>query len=321
MRDAHQHDRGMVGRKLRMAFVLTGLILAVEIIGAYISHSLALFSDAGHIFTDLVAVGMAWFAAKRATKPPDARNTFGYHRTGILTAFTSALMLIAIVLWVGYEAIARFRHPQTVTPSVMFVAAAVGIVVNLFIAFGLSAHEKNSLNIRAVVLHAIGDIGASVGVILGGIVIVFTGWQYADPLISIVIALLIAKNAGDLWSKTVDILMEATPKGVNVDQIVADMMKTGKLKGVHDVHIWSIAGGMHMLSAHIQVADQHAMRNCDDLIKLLRERLKTRFGITHTTLQAELTGCEDNDLYCKIAEDERDHKHDRELLTTHPAPK
>jgi cobalt-zinc-cadmium efflux system protein len=305
MSNAHRHDHGLTRQKLPMAFVLTGLILVVELVGAYLSHSLALLSDAGHVFTDLFAVGMAWYAAARATKPPDARNTFGYHRAGILTAFVSALMLIGIVVWVGIEAVSRFRHPQTVTPSVMFIAASVGIAVNLFIALGLTGNDRQSLNIRAVVLHAIGDIGASFGVIIGGIVIVLTGWQYADLLVSIGIAILIAINAVKLWLQTVDILMEATPKGLNIHSLVDEMIQIGNLRGVHDLHVWTIAGGRRMLSAHIQVADEQALRDSDVLIKRLRDKLRTQFRISHTTLQVELAVCQDgcadrdkSDVYC-----------------------
>jgi cobalt-zinc-cadmium efflux system protein len=316
IRHERGHDRayGMAGTRLRTAFLLTILILLVEVAGGILSHSLALLSDAGHVLTDIVALGLAWFATVRAAKPADARNTFGYHRTGILAALLNAVTLILIVAWIAYEAVERFRHPAAVSPWIMFAAAAVGIAVNLFIALGLRAEGGTNLNMRAAMLHALGDIGASVGVIAGGLVILLTGWQYADPIISLAIALLIAKGAWDLLAETVDILMEATPRDLNVAQLVRDMIKIPGVNDVHDLHIWSIAGGMRLLSAHVLVADNRSLTECDALIECIHCLVCERYGIQHTTLQLEQAGCAQCDLYCALPSDE--HAHDHTHMTT-----
>ncbi len=169
-----------------------------------VSNSLALLSDAGHVLTDVVALGLAWFATAQAERPPNASRTFGYHRIGILAALTNAVTLILIVGAIAYEAVGRFQHPAPVDPLVMFGSALVGVVVNLYIGFGLRAASDDNLNVRAAMLHVFGHVGASVGVIVAGLVILLTGWYLADPLISVAIAVLIAKGAWDILRETVD---------------------------------------------------------------------------------------------------------------------
>src|SRR5215471_3579416 len=242
MATEHEHSHSLAGTKLRTAFALTALILVVELVGGLLSHSLALLSDAGHVLTDIVALGLAWFATVQATRPANARKTFGYHRTGILAALANAITLILIVVAIGYEAIQRFQHPETVTPWLMFVSAAVGIGVNLYIGLGLQQEGGENLNVRAAMLHVFGDVGASVGVVVGGVIILLTGWYPADPLISLLIAVLIARGAWKVLHETVDILMEATPKDLNVAQLVRDVIRVPGVVDVHDLHIWSIAG-------------------------------------------------------------------------------
>lgn len=307
MSGAHVH--GMAGSRLRTAFFLTALILAVELVAGLLSHSLALLSDAGHVFTDIVALGLAWFATVQAVRPADAAKTYGYHRTGILAALANAVTLIVIVLVIAYEAYRRFQHPEAVTPALMFVAAAVGIVVNLYIGFGLRRERAENLNVRAAMLHVFGDVAASAGVIVGGIIILLTKWYAADPLISLFIALLIAKGAWDILRETIDILMEATPRGLNVAQMVRDIVRQPEVADVHDLHVWTIAGGMTALSAHIQVADR-PLSECDPLLTRLHTLLQEKYRIGHSTLQLECAGCEPNHLYCNQGStDEREHRH------------
>jgi cobalt-zinc-cadmium efflux system protein len=297
MTDRHSHAHAMTRTKLRTALVLTAVILLVELAGGLLSHSLALLSDAGHVLTDVVALGLAWFAAVQAERPANDRNTFGYHRSGILAAQVNAVTLILIVAAIAFEAIQRLRHPVPVTPWLMFVAAAVGIVVNLYIGLGLRAHGGENLSVRAAMLHVFGDVGAAAAVIVGGVVILLTGWYLADPLISLLIAVLIARGAWTILRESVDILMEATPKGLNVAQLVRDMVQLPGVRDVHDLHVWSIAGGMHALSAHVQVSDRR-LSACDSLLHDLDQLLRDRYHIAHTTMQFECVGCSPNDLYC-----------------------
>jgi cobalt-zinc-cadmium efflux system protein len=314
MGEPHDHAHAMTGSKLRTAFFLTALILVVELLGGLLSHSLALLSDAGHVLTDIVALGLAWFAAAQAERPANARNTYGYHRIGILAALANAVTLILVVAAIAYEAIQRLRQPESVTPWLMFVAAAVGIVVNLVIGLGLRNEGGNNLNVRAALLHVFGDVGASAAVIVGGIVIVVTGWYPADAIISLFIAVLIARGAWTILRETVDILMEATPKDLNVAQLVRDLMLVPGITDVHDLHIWSIAGGMRALSAHVQVMDR-PLSACDALLSDLNALLADRYQIGHTTIQFECVGCSPNDLYCALpASGEEPHVHNHSQL-------
>ena len=307
----HDHAHGLTKGKLRTAFLLTAVILVVELAGGLASHSLALLSDAGHVLTDIFALGLAWFATAQAERPADATNTYGYHRTGILAALANAITLILVVLAIAYEAVQRFQHPEAVTPWLMFVSAAVGIAVNLYIGFGLQKEGGDNLNVRAAMLHVFGDVGASVGVILGGVVILLTRWYPTDPLISLGIAVLIARGAWGILRETVDILMEATPKDLNVAQLVRDMVQQPGIADVHDLHVWSIAGGMSALSAHVQVADR-PLSACDELLVGLNRLLQTKYKIGHSTIQIECAGCNPNHLYCTMdpeGGDAHDHAH------------
>lgn len=310
-----QHVHSMTGAKLRTAFALTAVILLVELTGGLLSHSLALLSDAGHVFTDIFALGLAWFATVQAERPADASKTFGYHRTGILAALVNAATLIAIVLVIAFEAFQRFQHPEKVTPTLMFVSAAVGILLNLYIGFSLRSESGHNVNVRAAMLHVFGDVVASAGVIIGGLIILVAHWYPVDPLISLFIAVLIAYGAWGILRETVGILMEATPKDLNVAQMVRDMIREPDVRDVHDLHVWSIAGGMRVLSAHIQVDGDAPMSRGDLLIGKLNHMLGEKYEISHTTIQLECVGCEPNHLYCEMKGmlDTHEHRHGHEV--------
>jgi cobalt-zinc-cadmium efflux system protein len=306
---AHTHARVMTRARLRTALLLTAIILLVELVGGLFAHSLALLADTGHVLTDILALGLAWIAVVRAERPADARNTYGQHRFGILAALANAVTLILIVIWIAWEAVQRLRQPEAVTPWIMFAAAAVGVTINLYIVLGLRAEGSENLNVRGAILHALGDIGASVGVIVGALVIALTGWQYADPIISLVIAALVAKSAWNLLSETLDILMEATPRDLDVAQLVRDVVKAPGVCGVHDLHVWSIAGGMRMLSAHVQIADDCSLSDCDALVDEIHRLLCEKYRISHTTVQVERAGCARQDLYCCLPDTDHHHEH------------
>lgn len=314
----HAHGRGLAKRALRLAFFLTMIILAVEVVGGFLANSLALLSDAGHVVTDVFALGLAWFATAQAERPANARKTFGYHRVGILAALVNALMLIAIAVAVLVEAVQRLQHPEPVQPLVMFLSAGIGIAVNLFIGFGLRQDREN-LNMRAAALHVFGDVGASAAVIVAGAIILFTGWTLADPLLSVGIAGLIAVGAWRLLHETADILMEATPRGIHLPALVADMMRIPGVEDVHDLHVWSIAGGMHSLSCHALIADQPTSESFA-ILRALESMLAEKYAIAHTTIQFECHAhqeqyCSMDGLYCQMdngreGHGEHDHAHE-----------
>ncbi len=308
--EKHQHDHtaSLTRGRLRLAFFLTFLILAAEVIGGLLGNSLAVLSDAGHVVTDLFALGLAWFASAQTARPANARNTFGYHRVGILAALTNAVTLIAIAVVILVEAALRFAHPEPVQPVAMFLAAAVGIGVNLLIAFGLRSADENNMNARGALLHVLGDVGASVGVIAAGVIILLTGWTLADPILSVGIAALIAVSAYRLVREALDILMESTPRGLSVPVLVNDLRGVKGVRGVHDLHVWSIAKGVRALSCHA-VIDDLPPSGSAPILDRISKMLLQKYQIDHTTIQFESgahsghkghCACTSNALYCDL---------------------
>jgi cobalt-zinc-cadmium efflux system protein len=309
----HNHTHGMARNTLRVAFFLTLIILIAEVVGGLLANSLALLSDAGHVVTDIFALGLAWFATAQAERPPNARKTFGYHRVGILAAMVNAVTLIVIAFAILLEAVQRFQHPEKVQPQIMFVAAGIGIVINLIIGFGL-LKESNNLNVRAAMLHVFGDVGASVGVIVAGLIILFTGWAFVDPLISVGIAILIALGAWRILRETTDILLEAVPKGVSMPNLVKDMRSVKGIEDVHDLHVWSITSNMYALSCHALIADL-PQSDSSVILHSLNTMLSDKYHIGHVTVQFECdpqqeTYCAVNGLYCHMEMGENcNHNH------------
>lgn len=318
----HNHAHGMAKQTLRLAFFLTLIILAAEITGGWLANSLALLSDAGHVLTDIFALGLAWFATAQAERPANARKTFGYHRVGILAALLNAFTLILITIWILWEAIARFQHPQPVQPLVMFVSAGIGIVINLFIGFGLQK-ESDNLNVRAAALHVFGDVAASVAVVVAGAVILLTGWYPADPILSVGIACLIALGAWRILRETTDILLEAVPKEINLSALVHDMMHVPGIQDVHDLHVWCIANSMYALSCHAQIEDLPPSQSTM-ILSSLEAMLQEKYRIGHTAIQFESHShqgqcCDMDSLYCNIEEvcqHNHEHAHTHEDRTT-----
>ncbi len=299
----HNHTYGMAKQTLRLAFFLTIIILVAELVGGLVANSLALLSDAGHVVTDIFALGLAWFATVQAERPANARKTFGYHRVGILAALVNAVTLIVIAIAITWEAIQRFQHPQPVQPLVMFLSAGIGIAVNLFIGFGLRK-EGHSLNVRAATFHVFGDVIASVGVIIAGIIILLTGLTLADPLLSVGIAVLIAVGAWRILRETTDILLEAVPKDISMARLVDDMKEIKGVRDVHDLHVWTIASGMYALSCHTLI-DDLPPSGSSPILQSLTSMLSEKYHIGHATIQFECNDhqgacCEVDGLYCRM---------------------
>lgn len=273
------------GSVLKVALALTCVVLAVEFAGGLVSHSLALLSDAGHVLTDVFALGLAWFAVAQSNRPADARRSYGYHRVSILAALVNSVTLIAIVLAIAYEAVRRLAHPEPVQGGVVIVAALVGIAINLFVAFGLRG-ESGSLNMRAALMHVIGDIGASVGVVVSGIVILLTGWLYIDPLLSLGIAVLIAFGAWGVVRETVNLLMEGTPAEIDLAAVTKEITNTELVTSMHDLHVWALSSDETALSCHV-VVGECPLGDAEHVVRDLESRLCGKFAIGHTTIQVE----------------------------------
>jgi cobalt-zinc-cadmium efflux system protein len=279
----HQHEQA-TGRVLAAALLLTAAILVFEAIAAVIAHSLALLADAGHMLTDVFALALAWFAVVQSRRPADSRRTYGYHRVGILAALVNATALVLIVVGIVYEAARRLGNPPQVQGGVVVLAALVAVAVNALIGVMLRRQQRN-LNVRAALLHVVGDLVASAGVVVAGAVILLTGWAFVDAVISIAIAALIAWGALRIVLETVNVLMEGTPRGLDLQLVRAEMVGKGVVS-VHDLHVWSVSPEHPALSAHVVVSDR-SLADAEHLVRDLEQRLCDRFGIGHSTIQVE----------------------------------
>jgi len=303
--DHKEHNHGALGghvhatgTKLKWAFVATFFILAVEVVGGSLANSLALLSDAGHVLTDVAALGLAWFAAVQAQRSPTLDKTFGFHRIGILAALANSLTLIIIAFVILFEAFHRFQNPQPVESTIMYISASVGVIVNLAIAFGIRGGEDN-LNVRSALLHVLGDAAASAGVILGAVIMQLTHWYVIDPIISVLIALMIAWNAWKIVKETLHILMEGAPDNFKYDSLLAFVRTLPGAKDIHDLHVWSVTPERVALSCHLIVDPNGSLERSTEIIKQLKEYLLKEFGISHTTIEIETDQCGCTALLCE----------------------
>jgi cobalt-zinc-cadmium efflux system protein len=270
---------------LKVAFFLTLIILVLEAAAGFVAHSIALLADAGHIFTDVLALGLAWFAVQQAKRPHDEQRTYGYHRVGTLVAMVNGTALVLIVGAVGYEAVRRLGHPERVQGGLVIAAALVAIAANLFINNRLQRSDGN-LNVRAAKLHVLGDLAASVGVVASGAVILLTGWLYADPIISLVICALIALGAWQIVRESIHTLLEGTPSGIDLAKVRALIESSPGIESVHDLHVWALSSEQTMLSCHV-VVPESLMSEAEHTMRRLEQEICERFGIGHTTIQLE----------------------------------
>lgn len=273
------------GATLKWALGLTCLVLVVEAAGGIASHSLALLSDAGHVLTDVFALGLAWFAVAQARRPADQRRSYGYHRVSILAALVNAVTLIVIVIVIAFEAAQRLAHPQPVSGGLVIVTALIGIAINTVVAFGLRG-DSHSLNTRSALIHVVGDLGASVGVVVAGAVILLTGWLYIDPLLSLAIAVLIAFGAWRIVRESVNMLLEGTPREIDLTLLTGEITRTERVISMHDLHVWALSSDETALSVHVVVEDG-PLGDAEHVVRDLEQRLCGRFSIGHTTIQVE----------------------------------
>jgi len=273
------------GARLRLALGLTFAVLLIEFVGGLLSHSLALLSDAGHVLTDVFALGLAWFAIEQSKRPPDRRRSYGYQRVGILAALLNAVTLIVIVLAIGFEAVRRLMAPEQVQGGPVIATALVAIAINALVIVTLRGDGQN-INLRAALLHVTGDVASSVGVVIAGGVILLTGWLYIDPLLSLAIAAFIAYSAWGIVRETVNLLMEGTPPEIDLGAVTSEISGTSLVTGVHDLHVWALSSEDVALSCHIVIGDS-SLGDAEHVVRDLETRLCDRFAIGHTTIQVE----------------------------------
>ena len=280
------------GRLLWISLALTVLFVAVELFWGLRAHSLALVSDAGHNASDALALGLAAYAVWVARRPASSHKTFGYHRVAILTALANATALVVIALVILWEAGQSFLHPTPPQGTVMIAVAAVAVLMNTLIAYWLRDASHGSLNARAAYIHMAGDALSSLGVVLAGLAVKYLGWTVADPLVSVLIAAFILYSSWGIIREATDVLLEGTPKDLDVNALVAAMRETSAVQDVHDLHVWTVGDGIHFLSCHVVLPDACTMAQASVTVATLNRRLHDDFGIGHATIQAEMAGCE-----------------------------
>lgn len=304
----HTHDHESAGGRkgLLIALTITLFMMIAEIIGGVLSNSLALLSDAGHMFTDTLALALSFFAMKFAGMPATEKKTFGFYRLEILAALLNGITLVIISLYIMYEAYLRILNPQPVAGTLMLIVAVIGLVVNIVGALVLMKHHETNLNIRGAFLHIIGDAVSSVGVIIGGTIILYTGWYLIDPILSILIALGIIAGAIGLVSESVSILLESAPSHINVAAVAEEIAKVAGVREAYHVHVWTITSGVYALSAHV-VIDDRLMSGSRELLDAIRQLLTDRFKILHSTIQLECERCDEGGS-CSLPADIKNHR-------------
>lgn len=293
LQPVHPHDHGSHPhvhgdardqvRRLRIALAVTATFLVAEVVGGLVSNSLALLADAGHMLADVAALALSLFVAWFSRQPHDQRRTYGYLRWEILAAFLNGATLLLISAWISFEAVMRLRQPEPVESGIMLVVALVGIVANIAAALVLHPASEASLNLRGAYLHVVGDLLGSVATVVAALLVRFSGWVVADPIVSILMTLLIVRGAWRLVRESVDVLLESTPSHIAVGTIRKQLEAIPGIESVHDLHVWTVTSGVVAMSVHAIVREperhQHVLEHVHDAMLL--------FGIQHVTVQLE----------------------------------
>jgi len=292
----HSHHHENPSGRLFISILLNGLITLVEIVGGIFSNSLALISDAIHNLSDTLALILAWLANSVSGRKPNARRTFGYKRFEILSAFMNASILTAISIYLIYEAILRFLHPEPVRSVVMLIIAIIGLLANLISMLFLHRDSHKNLNIKAAYVHLLGDTLSSVAVIGGAILIYYTKVLWIDPLLTLIISIVIIIQAYKILRESVDILMQSTPENLNLDEVKSHLEKLPLIRNIHHVHCWRLQDHDILFEAHIETSEDLLLSDSNKLMKEVEGILKQNFHITHTTLQVEFDVCGDKSM-------------------------
>ena len=298
MKHADYHIRTKTNKETAMKWsvIILLVFVVVELFGAYISNSLALFGDAMHLLTDAFALCIALFGFWISRMQPTETYSYGYMRSEVIAAFFNALLWFIIFAYIVYEAVYRIVNVEIVDPMTMLPIAIVGLIINLIIFKILhSNHDHDNINMRGAILHVLMDILGSIGAIIGGLIIYFTGWMYADPIVSVLLASLILRSGWKLLEDCIRIMMMGKPNGIEVDEVEKAILRNIEdVKEIHHVHIWELASGQPALTAHVVMIDGG---NCNDTIWNTKRILIDQFNIIHSTIQVEHNECPDEELY------------------------
>lgn len=298
----HTHDHGhadqdghLRGRKLLFAFLLTLLMLLAEAVGGFWSGSLALLADAGHMMVDALALALAFAGARLALRPADARRSYGYGRLEVLAGFVNALTQFVLVGFIAYEAVVRLMHPGEILSGVMLVVATVGLLVNVLVLRILHGHAHDDVNMASASLHVLGDLLGSVGAVLAALAVRWLHWNWADPVLSLLVSLLILGSAWRLLRKSAHILLEGVPEDLDVGEVEQALRQADdSIRDIHHLHVWQLASGSRMATLHAQVGEGDGASAVAAIHALLRER----FGILHVTVQVDAGPCTDDASDC-----------------------
>ena len=299
---SHSHLREAAKQttsRLSFSLFLTLAFVIFEASAGYFANSLALLTDAAHNLTDVIALGLSWFAIRLTSQPANAKKTYGYHRAGILVALLNSTTLVLISIGIFYEAYQRFISPPEVQSNILIGVGLIAVVINLVTALLVHRGSENDLNLRSAFVHLMGDVISTVGAVIAGIFIYFTGANWLDPLVSVLIGFLILYNAWGILRETVDILLESAPRDLDMKKMVKDITSVDGVLGVHDLHVWSLTQNLRTMSAHILTEDISVSAGAR-IQSRINELVYRRYNIAHATLQLECVDCAPNSLYCDM---------------------
>jgi cobalt-zinc-cadmium efflux system protein len=307
---SHDHAHGHCGHahglaagrvtqfRLAVSVVLTLAFVACEAVAGYWANSLALLSDAGHNFADAAALVLSWYALRISERPSTRGMTFGFHRVGILAALINSCSLVLMAVLIFWDALARLHSPGEVQGTAMIVTATVAVALNL--AIGLWLHSgRHDLNVRSAYIHMLGDAVSAVGVVVAGIVVAATGAAIADPIVSLLIAVLILWSSWGILKESVNVLLEGTPTGLDMAAVEANIRAVPGVLDAHDLHVWMIGAGVIACSCHVVVAEQ-SVTSGQQVLRAIVDSLQANFQINHTTIQIEAQGCDQGAMYCNV---------------------
>lgn len=278
-------------KSLAYATLLTAVHFGAKLVGGYLTNSLALMSDAWHLLTDLLSLIFSWWAMNKTLQPPTEWATFGYHRVGILAALVNNVSLVAVSFYILFQAYLRCLNPQDIETGGMSMLAAMGIVISAIIVFLVNEGAKSNINMRSVWLHFAGEALASFGVLIGGIVINYTGWYWVDTILSAVLALTILRGAVIMLQDITQILLEGTPQNISIKDISECLLQIRRVKEANDIHVWCLAEEKIALSAHVQIESDISLSQTEPILMEIKRSLAREFNITHINIQFELGKC------------------------------
>ena len=308
---SHNHTNGANKKVLLISFIIITSYMIVEAIGGYLTNSLALLADAGHMLSDAISLGIALLAFTLGAKVANHSKTYGYKRFEILAAVLNGLTLIIVALYIFYEAIGRFQNPPEVASTGMLIIATIGLLVNILVAWIMmrGGDVEENLNMRGAYLHVISDMLGSVGAIIAALLIIFFGWEWADPLASVIVAVLVLRSGYFVTKSGLHVLMEGTPEDVDMDDVVKTIKNKKGIEGIHDLHVWSITSGLNALSCHAVVDERMSIAESERLLRQIEHDLEHQ-NIHHMTVQLETPDhLHDNSILCKVQAKSSGHHH------------